>query len=69
MGIFKTPITPTFTWEAFSNFFYHTRWNSDSYFSAKLLVNPVSVLPISNISVCADREKKNTILNVESKVK
>lgn len=60
MGIFKASIFSTFTWEAFSNFFYHTRWNSNSYFSAKLLVNPVSVLPISNISVCADTEKKKT---------
>ena len=62
MGIFKAPITFTFTWEAFSNFFYNTRWNSNSYFSAKLLVNPVSVLPIRNISVCADREKKTPFL-------
>ena len=64
MGIFKAPITSTFIWEAFSNFFYHTRWNSNSYFSAKLLVNPISVLPISNIhvSVCADREKKTQFL-------
>ena len=62
MGIFKAPITFTFTWEAFSNFFYNTRWNSYSYFLAKLLVNPVSVLPISNISVCADREKKTPFL-------
>ena len=69
MGIFKAPITSTFTWEAFSNFFYHTRRNSNSYFSAKLLVNPVCVLPISNISVCADREKKKTILNAERNVK
>ena len=69
MGIFKAPITSTFTWEAFSDFFYHTRWNSNSYFSAKFLVNPISVLPISNISVCADREKKNTILNAERNVK
>ena len=70
MGIFKASIFSTFTWEAFSNFFYHTRWNSNSYFSAKLVVNPVSVLPISNISVCADTEKKkNTILNAERNVK
>ena len=69
MGIFKAPITSTFTWDAFSDFFYHTRWNSNSYFPAKLLVNPISELPISNISVCADREKKNTILNAERNVK
>ena len=58
MGIFKAPVTSTFTWEVFSTFFYHTIWNSNSSFSAKLLVNQVSVLPIHNISVCADREKK-----------
>ena len=34
------------------------KWNSNSCFSAKLLVNPVSVLPICNISVRADRERK-----------
>ena len=62
MATFKAPILSTITWEALSNFFYHTRWNSNSYFLAKLLVNPVSVLPISNISVCADREKKTQFL-------
>ena len=67
MGIFKAPIFSNFTWEAFSNLFYH-RGYSNFYFSAKLIVNPVRVLPISNISVSADTEGKNTILNAERNV-
>ena len=67
MGLFKPPVTSTLTWEAFSIFFYHTIWNSNSYFSAKLLVNQVSVLPIHNISVCADREKKKHNLDTPNR--
>ena len=67
MGIFKAPIFPL-SLRKLSLIFYHTIWNSNSYFLAKLLVNLVSVLPISNISVCADTEK-NTILNAERNVK
>lgn len=58
MGIFKVFIIFIFIWEVFFNFFYYIRWNSNFYFSVKFFVNLVSVLFISNIFVCVDREKK-----------
>ena len=57
MAIFKALIASTFTWETLPNFFHGTRWNGNSNFSSQLLVDPVCVLPISNISVCTGREK------------
>lgn len=58
MGIFKVFIIFIFIWEVFFNFFYYIRWNSNFYFLVKFFVNLVSVLFISNIFVCVDREKK-----------
>lgn len=58
MGIFKIFIIFIFIWEVFFNLFYYIRWNSNFYFLVKFFVNLVSVLFISNIFVCVDREKK-----------
>lgn len=58
MGIFKIFIIFIFIWEVFFNLFYYIRWNSNFYFSVKFFVNLVSVLFISNIFVCVDRENK-----------
>ena len=58
MSILKTLIASTFTWEALSNLFYHDRWNGNSDFVPQVLVDPVGILPISNISVCTKKKEQ-----------
>ena len=61
MSIFKAPIVSTFTWKTLSNL----GWDSD--FPTQLLVNPICVLPVGNISVGTnkERQKKSSQCNAE----
>ena len=67
MSIFKALIVSTFTWKTLSYLFHHTWWDWDSDFPTQLLVNPICVLPVGNISVGTnkERQKKSSQCNAE----